>query len=154
MARIKFYGSQIGGKNVIPHSYTDSPMILLHHDIWSAIMLSPFLQFIVRPLRPWGSGELFCELYPSRANIWCMFLHVILCFMQSAFLISIPFWFLFFLPLTTIIFGVGVFWTVNQGICHILNGSKTEYRSDPKYARITKEHEHEEWIFLNGVAVG
>jgi hypothetical protein len=74
--------------------------------------------------------------------------------MQSAFLISIPFWFLFFLPLTTIIFGVGVFWTVNQGICHILNGSKTEYRSDPKYARITKEHEHEEWIFLNGVAVG
>ncbi|RDW84800.1 hypothetical protein BP6252_02390 [Coleophoma cylindrospora] len=29
-----------------------------------------------------------------------------------------------------------------------------EYQSDPKYAVPRKEHEHEQWVFLNGVAVG
>jgi hypothetical protein len=28
------------------------------------------------------------------------------------------------------------------------------WKSDPIYAKATKEHEHEQWIFLNGVAVG
>jgi fatty acid desaturase len=151
--RIKFYGSQVGGKNVTPLSYTDSPAILLYHDIWSAVRLSPYLQYIIRPLWPWRSGEL-CELYPSRENLWSLFLHLILVFIQVAFIVSIPFWFLFFLPLATIILGVVVFWAVNQGICYILNGPRMEYRSDPRYATIKKEHEHEQWIFLNGVGVG
>jgi hypothetical protein len=150
---IKFYGSQVGGKNVTPHSYTDSPLVLLRQDTWSAAILSPYLQFIVRPLQPWRSGEL-CELYPSWANLWCIFLHIILGVMQLAFLLSVPFWFVFFVPLTTIICGVGVFWSINQGICYILNGPGMECRSDPKYAKASEEHEHEQWIFLNGVAVG
>ena len=149
----KFYGSQVGGKNVTPHSYTESPSTLVRQDIWSAVILSPYLQFIVRPLWPWRSGK-FCELYPSPENLWCIFLHIILVVMQSAFLLSIPFWFVFFVPLTTIICGVGVFWSINQGICYILNGPGMLYRSDPIYAKATKEHEHEQWIFLNGVAVG
>jgi hypothetical protein len=153
MPAIKFYGSQVGGENVTPHSYTDSPMGLLRHDIWSALIWSPYLQFIMRPLWPWRSRR-FCELYPSRENLWCILLHIVLIVMQSAFLVSIPFWFVFFLPLTTILCGVGVFWSINEGICYLLNGSGMLWKSDPIYAKATKEHEHEQWIFLNGVAVG
>lgn len=149
----KFYGSQVGGKNVTPHTYTDSPLILLRHDVWSALSLVPYLQYIVRPMQPWRSGK-FCELYPCPENLWCIFLHIILVVMQLTFILSIPLWFIFFLPLTTIMCGVGLFWFVNQGICYVLNGPEMVYNSDPIYAKATKKHEHEQWIFLNGVAVG
>jgi hypothetical protein len=150
-SNIKFYGSQVGGKIVTPHSYTDSPAKLLRQDLWSAARFILFLQFIVRPLRPCLSGQL-CELYPSPANLWSMFLHLILFLMQLPFIFSIPFWVIF--PLWSIVAGVAVFWVANQGICYLLNGSKMVYESDPKYATPKKEHEHEQWIFLNGVAVG
>ena len=153
MSQIKFYGSQVGGKIVTPHSYTDSPLVLLRHDVWSALKLLAFSPFIVWPLKPFGSGDL-CELYPSVANLWDIFLHVILILMQLPVILSIfiPFW--IFLPVWTIIIGALVFWTVNQTICYILNGSKLEYKSDPRYATLKDEHKHEQWIFLNGVAVG
>jgi hypothetical protein len=35
-----------------------------------------------------------------------------------------------------------------------LNGSQMRYPSNPKYAEKKPEHAHEQWIFLNGVAVG
>ena len=153
MSHIKFYGSQVGGKIVTPHSYTDSPLVLLRRDIWSALKLFAFSPFIVWPLKPFGSREL-CELYPSAANLWNIFLHVILILMQLPVILSIfiPFW--IFLPVWAIIVGALVFWAINQTICHILNGSKLQYKSDPKYATLKEEHKHEQWIFLNGVAVG
>jgi hypothetical protein len=149
--RIKFYGSQVGGKIVTPHSYTGSPLTLLRHDILSALGFYMFMPFIVVPISPWRSGEL-CELYPSLANVFCMAIHFILFLMQSAFLASIPVWPLF--PAWCIVVGVAGFWAVNQGICYVLNGSKMRYDSDPKYAKSRKEHQHEQWVFLNGVAVG
>ena len=151
MPQINFYGSQVGGKVVTPHSYTDSPLVLLRHDVWSALKLFPFSPFIVFPLSPWGSGKL-CELYPSFANVWNMVLHVLLMLIQLPFIFSVPFW--IFFPVWSVIAGVSVFWAVNQTICYILNGSKLQYHSDPKYAKLKEEHKHEQWIFLNGVAVG
>lgn len=148
---IKFYGSQVGGKIVTPHSYTDSPLKLLRHDVWSALKLFAFSPFIVVPLSPCGSREL-CELYPSAANLWNMFLHFILIMMQLPVILSVPFW--IFFPVWVVIIGVSVFWAINQTICYILNGSKLQYHSDPKYAKLRDEHKHEQWIFLNGVAVG
>jgi hypothetical protein len=53
-----------------------------------------------------------------------------------------------------VIVGVSVFWAINQTICYALNGSKPQYCSDPKYAEVTEKHKHEQWIFMNGVAVG
>ncbi len=47
-----------------------------------------------------------------------------------------------------------MFWLINQGICYFLNGSKMRYPSNPKFAEAKEEHKHEQWIFLNGVAVG
>jgi hypothetical protein len=151
MSQIKFYGSQVGGKIVTPHSYTDSPMVLLRHDVWSALKLFAFSPFIVFPLSPLSSGK-FCELYPSKANLWNIFLHVLLIFLQLPFILSVPFWIVF--PVWTVIIGVSVFWAINQTICYLLNGSKLQYLSDPKYARSEENHKHEQWIFLNGVAVG
>ncbi|KAH8588240.1 hypothetical protein B0O99DRAFT_525448 [Bisporella sp. PMI_857] len=153
MPQIKFYGSQVGGKVVTPHSYTGSPAELLRSDIWSALKAATMLPYIVWPLRPTGSGE-FCELYPSWANLYNIFLHVVLVFMQLPFILSVPFWVIVPLPLSWIVAGVTVFFMVNHGICYLLNGPQMRYESDPKYTQLAKAHKHEQWIFLNGVAVG
>ncbi|RDW78345.1 hypothetical protein BP5796_06197 [Coleophoma crateriformis] len=100
-----------------------------------------------------SSGRL-CELYPSAGNLFDIFLHLLLLCIQIPFLISVPFWILLPFPPVTFVLGIIGFWTVNQSICYVLNGSKIEYQSDPKYAVPRKEHEHEQWVFLNGVAVG
>jgi hypothetical protein len=151
MPRIRFYGSQVGGEVVIPHSYTGSPTELLRHDIWSALGFFKYLPFIVWPLRPTVSND-FCELYPSWQNLWAMFLHLILVLIQLPFVLSVPFW--IFVPVPAILAGVAVFFLVNSGLCYLLNGSQMRYHSDPKYAELKKEHQSEQWIFLNGVAVG
>jgi hypothetical protein len=150
-SKTKFFGSQVGSSVVIPHSYTGSPLQLLRQDVASAFGFWAFLPFIVYPFTPLGSGPL-CELYLSPSNIWCMFLHIILFFMQAPFLLSIPFWVIF--PLWSVTAGVAVFWAINQGICYLLNGSQMRYPSNPKFAEAREEHKHEQWIFLNGVAVG
>jgi hypothetical protein len=147
----KFYGSQVGGKVVTPHSYTGSPLQLLRQDVASAFKFWLFLPFIVYPFTPLFSGPL-CELYPSASNLWSMFLHIILIIMQVPFLLSIPFW--VFFPLWSVLLGVAIFWLINQGFCYLLNGSQMEYPSDPKFAAAKEEHATERWIFLNGVAVG
>jgi hypothetical protein len=149
--QIKFYGSQVGGSIVTPHSYTGSPLKLLRQDFASAFKFWLFLPFIVYPFTPFGSGPL-CELYLSPANLWSMFLHVILIILQLPFILSIPLW--VFLPVWTVIIGVVVFLAVNQVIWYLLNGTQMRYPSNPKYAERKPEHAHEQWIFLNGVAVG
>lgn len=155
MARTRFFGSQVGGRVVTPHSYTGSPLQLLKEDVKNAFCFYQFLPFIVWPIRPSRSGDL-CELYPSVANLLDMFLHFILVLMQIPFLIFLaltPLWMWFF-PLGPVVVGIVIFWTINQGICFILNGSKLQYASDPKLTPRSKEFENEQWIFLNGVAVG
>jgi hypothetical protein len=147
----KFYGSQVGGTSVTPHSYTGSPLSLLRHDITSAFSFSLFLPFIVFPLSPQKSGPL-CELYPSLANLWDMVLHLILILLQVPFVLSVPIW--VFFPMWWVLVGVVGFMIVNNGICYLLNGREMRVRSTEKYARRKREFEHEQWIFLNGVAVG
>jgi hypothetical protein len=149
--RIKFYGSQIGSQATIPKPYTDSPLTLLRSDILSALGFYLFLPFIVMPVTPQLSGPL-SELYLSAANIWSMFLHLILVCMQVPFILSIPFWVLF--PVWSVLIGVGIFWAVNQGICYLLNGNKMKVWSEAKYTEKKEERKNEQWLFLNGVAVG
>lgn len=43
---------------------------------------------------------------------------------------------------------------VNKAICFLINGSKLEFPSNPKFDMGKEEHNNEQWIFLNGVAVG
>lgn len=147
----KFYGSQVGGKSTMPHSYTGSPLSLLKQDVLSALQFYLYLPYIVFPLRPQLSGPL-CELYPSRENLYDMFLHGILIIMQLPFVLSVPFWLMF--PLWWVVGGVVVFVMVSESICFLLNGKDMQVQSKEEFAERRKEHEHEQWIFLNGVAVG
>ncbi|KAH7370170.1 hypothetical protein BKA65DRAFT_531885 [Rhexocercosporidium sp. MPI-PUGE-AT-0058] len=147
----KFYGSQVGGKSTTPHSYTGSPLSLLKHDILSALQFYLYLPYIVFPLTPQLSGPL-CELYPSRGNLYDIFLHGILILIQLPFVLSVPFWLMF--PLWWVVGCVVGFVMVNQSICFLLNGKDMRVESKKEFAERRKEHEHEQWIFLNGVAVG
>jgi hypothetical protein len=147
----RFYGSQVGSSVVTPYSYTGPPIKLLRQDVVSAFKLWRFFPFIAYPFSPQSSGQL-CELHPSAANLWSMFLHLILIILQLPFILSIPFW--LFLPVWTVIIGVAVFWAVNSVIWYLLNGKEMQRPSNPKYAEKKPEHAHEQWIFLNGVAVG
>ena len=148
---INFYGSQVGGASTEPHSYTGSPWELLKHDILTALKFVFYLPYIVWPIKPWGSNEL-CELYPSRANVWAITLHVVLVLMQLPFILSIPLW--LFFPVWWVLFCVVMFMLVNKAICFLLNGDKSEFPSNPDLAEVKDEHKHEQWLFLNGVAVG
>lgn len=47
-----------------------------------------------------------------------------------------------------------VFVMVSESICFLLNGKDMQVQSKEEFAERRKEHEHEQWIFLNGVAVG
>lgn len=96
------------------------------------------------------------ELYPSLANIRDITFHVILFVTQATFLLSLPFLsFISFNILTAYIIG---FVTLNYFVCYCLNGfmpsgyiQSTDF---PEAAQWDQEHPNEQWIFLNGVAVG
>lgn len=79
-------------------------------------------------------------------------MHGILLVLQTAFILGLPLLFIF--PAWLVIFGMGGFCTLNWLLCRLLNGNTITFHSDPKYAPALDEHAHEQWIFLNGVAVG
>ncbi|KFA62014.1 hypothetical protein S40285_02126 [Stachybotrys chlorohalonatus IBT 40285] len=150
-AATDFYQSQIGGAAVINYSYTDHPWRLFSKDIYYFFVYSWALPWIVLPLNPCNGGELD-ELYPSAKNIFCISVHAVLAILQLAFLISLPLLAIF--PLWMDGVYITAFVTLNWALCKLLNGADTTYTSDAKFAKSLPEHEHEQWIFLNGVAAG
>lgn len=146
-----FLGSQIGGSSVINYSYTDMPWRLMAWDLFYFFKYFWALPYLVWPVTPDDSEEL-CELSPTRANMFCLAVHLVLCILQLAFLAALPL--LAFLPIWTAAAAVAVFMLVNAGICRLLNGDRVEYQSDAKYAPARPEHAHEQWIYINGVAAG
>ncbi|KAL3426454.1 hypothetical protein PVAG01_03245 [Phlyctema vagabunda] len=153
MPNTRFFGSQVGGRKITPLSYTGSPLQLLRHDVFSAFSYYKSLPFIIWPIQPFGSGDL-CELYPSRGNLYDIFLHLVLLALQLPFLISVPFWIFLPFPPLTFVLGIVGFWLVNRVVYQLINGPEMKYQSDPKFAAARPEHAHEQWVLLNGVAVG
>ncbi|RYP14313.1 hypothetical protein DL765_006478 [Monosporascus sp. GIB2] len=151
MAEAEVFGSQIGGESVINYSYTDMPFKLFSKDIFYFFYYAGYLPWIVWPIRPCDGGS-FDELELTRENIWCMFIHAILIVIQTAFILALPWVFLF--PAWIVVVGVALFLGFNKLLCGTLNGSAIVFHSDPEYAPALAEHEHEQWIFINGVAVG
>ncbi|KAI3319792.1 hypothetical protein HD806DRAFT_547689 [Xylariaceae sp. AK1471] len=149
--RTEFFGSQVGGKSVINYSYTDLPWKLVAWDIKCFFTFAWALPWILWPVRP-CDGDHFDELSYTADNVWCIFIHVLLVILQLFFLISLPVTLV--LPVYLFIAALAVFFTVNWLLCRCLNGKTITYESDPKYAPALEEHQHEQWIFLNGVAVG
>lgn len=147
----KFFGSQIGGKSVINYAYTDDPWRLFAYDIYYFFVFAWSLPWILMPIQPCDSGDLD-ELAFTRKNLFCIFIHFVLCIMQLSFILVLPFALL--LPVWLVAAAMVAFFTVNSLLCMLLNGTTVEYWSDEKYAPALPEHAHEQWVFLNGVAVG
>lgn len=148
----EFYRSQIGGASVINYSYTDLPFRLLVKDVYFFFVYSWAIPWVLHPIFTYGSGELD-ELYPTLQNALCVLLHFVLAVLQLGFLLILPFM-AFWLPTaiaTVLVLGLLL---VNKLLCMLLNGSEFEFHSDEKYAKALPEHEHEQWVFVNGVAVG
>lgn len=148
---VEFFGSKVGGGQVNQYNYTDVPTKLLFWDLFYVFYYGWSLPLLIRPLRP-RDGNHFDELAWGWGNAYCLLVHTILIVMQLAFLMCIPAAF-FIPPWVTAVF-VGAFWAVNLLLCWTLNGSKMTYKSDPKYTAGREVHEHEEWLYINGVATG
>jgi hypothetical protein len=151
LAQTLFLGSQVGGESVINVAYTDLPLKLLAYDAGLFLKYIWATPWIVLPFHPSLSGELD-ELSLTKQNIITMFIHLILFFMQLGFILCIPI--AIFFPIWMVATGVVMFYGVHWILCRILNGSQGEYTSDKKYALPDPKFDHEQWIFLNGVAVG
>ncbi|KAJ4423210.1 hypothetical protein N0V82_002071 [Gnomoniopsis sp. IMI 355080] len=154
---VNFFGSQIGDETVINYSYTDSPWKIIRKDIYYFFYYIWALPYIVFPFKPCDSGAL-SELSPTSGNIFCIFVHTILVILQLGF-IFILFPLALFIPLWTTILLIGAFLVVNGLLCKLLNGSADDtdiiFHSDPQYALPDQPRfAHEQWVFLNGVAVG
>lgn len=143
-----------------PDYYTGAPWTLFRDDMILFFQNFFYLKNIVLPLwvendgRPFPSGPLD-ELYPSLNNIHDIVFHTILIITQSAFLLSFPF--LAALPFPVVLAYIGIFVAVNEVACWRLNGSLPGgvlRSSISPEANGWDEHDDEEWIFLNGVAVG
>ena len=147
----EYYRSQIGESSVINYSYTDFPWKLFVKDVYYFFVYCWALPWVLWPLWPYGSDELD-ELYPDAKNLFCILIHVILLILQLAFLLALPF--SVFFPLWIVIGGISAFMLVNWLLCKLLNGKEVTFHSEEKYAKVLPEHEHEQWVFLNGVAVG
>jgi hypothetical protein len=151
MGPTEFFGSQVGGPSVINYSYTDLPWKLLAWDVYYFFRFAWALPWILLPMTPTDSGSLD-ELSINRKNLWCIFIHFVLCILQLIFLLCLPIAILF--PIWMVAIAVGGFLTVNYFLCMLLNGRTMTFTSDESYAAALPEHAHEQWIFLNGVAVG
>jgi hypothetical protein len=147
----KFFGSQIGEQSVINYSYTDRPLKLMAYDVYYFFKFIWALPYVLIPLSPSDSGDLD-ELSLTRGNLFCVGLHAVLVVLQLGFIVTLPTLVLF--PVWTAALAIGLFMLVNYWLCTLLNGKEVEYHSDPKYAPALPEHAHEQWIFINGVAVG
>lgn len=151
--KVNFFGSQIGDQTVINYSYTDDPWRLMVWDTFYFFYYIWALPYILLPYRPNDSGEL-SELAPTRGNIFCILIHVVLVIFQLGFILLLPPLALF-LPLWATLLIIAAFLVLNTAISSLLNGEDTIFHSDPKYAAPDQDRfAHEQWVFLNGVAVG
>lgn len=104
-------------------------------------------------MRPCRSGALD-ELYPSWQNICAITVHAILSVAQLIFLASIPLALIVPVPFGLTVLYIAAFLVGNYYICLVLlNGTHTQLESSIDLSGFTA-HDDEEWIFLNGVAVG
>lgn len=150
-AKTQFYRSQVGEASVIDYSHTDFPWKLLAKDAYYFFVYIWALPWAIWPLYPFGPKE-FNELAPTLQNLLCVFIHFILAVLQLLFILALPFTILF--PIWMVLTGIVTFMIVNWGLCQLLNGKHDTYRSDEGYAKPLPEHEHEQWVFLNGICVG
>ncbi|KAF1989627.1 hypothetical protein K402DRAFT_444683 [Aulographum hederae CBS 113979] len=151
MNAVRFLPSQIGGRQSIPIHYTGSPLMLL----WEDLGLVYRHLFSVRGIiMPWNvfKQDPFDELFFSFRNIVALITHMVLMFLQSVFLLSVPFLLIF--PTWSSLLYIAGFLILNAFICTVvLNRGTTKLDSDPDIPVDPRFHS-EAWVYLNGVSIG
>ncbi|KAF2096552.1 hypothetical protein NA57DRAFT_42495 [Rhizodiscina lignyota] len=150
---VEFLASQTGLSPAIqdPLPYTGGPLYLLWADLLLILRCMPTALGIFLPLNLLHP-DIRDELYPgSWRNLFSLFLHVVLVFMQASFLISLIS--CLFVPLGWFIVYVAFFMLLNYGICWFLNGSTIQLVSQVEVEN-EENHASEYWVYLNGVSVG
>ncbi|KIW91583.1 uncharacterized protein Z519_07550 [Cladophialophora bantiana CBS 173.52] len=143
-----------------PIPYTANPLLLMLNDLmlFAEITITwPItagLPSIVLPLCPTRSGSLD-ELAVTGANARASFLHIILIVAQIFFLGSL-FPLAFIVMPSLYLLYVVAFVMGNKWFTALLNGPRQRglFESNPACMRGKARHEHEKWVFINGVAVG
>jgi hypothetical protein len=153
MAVVDFLPTQVdASSSTYPLPFTGSPSELVWSDVKLFFRVLSYVWGILAPIYPYGSGKLD-EMYPSFGNIKAMLLHAILIVSQAFFILTIPFWFLYPVPLNVVVVYLVVFWMFNKMVCGWLNGD-----GRPLTSRVPmdgwEKREGEKWIFMNGVSVG
>ncbi|KAL2279788.1 hypothetical protein FJTKL_13157 [Diaporthe vaccinii] len=148
---IEFFGSKVGGGLVNEYNYTDVPSKLLVWDLFYVFYYAWSIPLVLRPLKA-QDGNHFDELAWGWKNAYCVVVHAFLIVMQLGFLMCIPVAF-FIPPWVTAVFSAA-FWAVNLLLCWTLNGPRMTYMSDPKYTMGWEAHDHEKWLYINGIATG
>jgi hypothetical protein len=132
-------------------SYNSSPFSLLGYDITLISSIFRYIPGTILPLKPTLSGPLD-ELYPSRANLWCIFLHLLYTTVQLAFLVSL--FFCVFPTVGIVVVYILLFCLLNHAMCRFsLNGRARFITSNVDLGQFPK-YDKEKWMFINGVAVG
>lgn len=148
---IEFFGSKVGGGLVNEYNYTDVPSKLLVWDLFYVFYYAWSIPLVLRPLKA-QDGNHFDELAWGWKNAYCVVVHAFLIVMHLGFLMCIPV--AFFIPPWVTAVLTAAFWAVNLLLCWTLNGSKMTYTSDPKYTMGLEAHDHEKWLYINGIATG
>lgn len=150
---VRYFSNQTSDQTVINYSYTQNPLKLLAWDAYYFFVFLKELPNIILPMQPCDSGELD-ELAFTRGNLHCIFIHSILVVLQLAFIFLLPPVALL-IPLWMTILITSSFLVVNQALCRLLNGPTLDFVSDPEFAHPDQSrYKNEQWVFLNGVAVG
>ncbi|PKY09268.1 hypothetical protein P168DRAFT_324260 [Aspergillus campestris IBT 28561] len=153
MPSVSFLPSQVGSPDETPLPYTSSPLRLLASDIVLVIHHLGSVQWLFSPLWPCKSGALD-ETYPSRQNIWCGVVHVVLVIAQLLFLVSLVVCVICLVPALWVLVYVVAVVGVNYWVCgRVLNGEGRVLRSGVDVDR-EEVHGRECWVYVNGVAAG
>lgn len=146
---VSYLPSQIdGGATTTPLNFRDSPFRLLAADIWLVASLILWVPHIFMPLK---STNTYSELYPSRANIRDLFIHVWLGTLGIlSLIVAIPLGivapggaFAIFIALYC-----GLVWL----LCWPLRGPRVVNSAVVLEGVDVKPEEN--WVFVNGVTVG
>lgn len=153
MSRI--YPSPVPSRRSVPVPYTASPLKLLWSDIILCLSVLWVVPGVFFPLTPWRSKELD-ETYPASGNVFAIAVHSFLLMVQSLFVLSIPLCAFSLMPFLWFIVYVAAFVLVNYVICMVtLNGpSQIRLQQSNVNSQECMQHRQEDWIFINGIAVG
>ncbi|KAL2869263.1 uncharacterized protein BJX67DRAFT_22856 [Aspergillus lucknowensis] len=136
-----------------PLPYTASPWRLLWDDILLCLRSLWSVPNVIWPLGPHNSGDLD-ELYPSLGNIGNLGFQVLLSLLQIAFLFSIPVFVVCMVPALWTCIYIGSVLCANKALCDLLLNQGPAVLVSRVPENQLPEHEHEHWVFINGVACG